>query len=334
MGAVWGVIEGRMSVNEPTARPLDAAPDQWLRRAMPAWALPFVELARFDRPIGAWLLLFPCWFGLGLGALVAVGEARPLPWASIGFYAALFLVGAFIMRGAGCAYNDIIDREFDAKVARTAGRPLPSGRVSVGAAWIYAICLSLIGFVILIQFNTLTIVTAIASLALVAIYPFAKRYTGWPQLILGLVFKWGALVGYTAAVGRFDVVTLVLYVGCVAWTIGYDTIYAHQDARDDPRAGVKSTALTMGARSHLGIAICYGIAWCLWFAATSMAGGSILMATALAAVALHFTWQVATLDTASPKNCLDRFKANKTVGFLFSLGFLIEVFMQSVRFSP
>ncbi|MFM2421676.1 MAG: 4-hydroxybenzoate polyprenyltransferase [Pseudomonadota bacterium] len=323
-----------VTVTDQQNRPLDAAPDQWLRRVLPSWALPFAELARFDRPIGAWLLLLPCWFGLGLGALVKINEGQALPATRIAFYAVLFLLGAFIMRGAGCAYNDIIDRDFDAKVARTRGRPLPSGRVTVTAAWIYAIALSWIGFFILIQFNWLTIITGIASLVLVALYPFAKRFTGWPQLILGFVFKWGALVGYTAAVGRIDLLTLVLYAGCVAWTVGYDTIYAHQDARDDPAAGVRSTALTLAGRSHFGIASLFVITWILWFLASRIAGAGVLMATALAAVALHFTWQVATLDTTDPKNCLARFKSNKTVGFLFTVGFLAEIFAKMTQFAP
>jgi 4-hydroxybenzoate polyprenyltransferase len=314
------------------SRPLDAAPDQWLRRVLPRWALPYAELARFDRPIGAWLLLFPCWFGLGIGALVRSAEGAPLSAATIARYGLLFFLGAFIMRGAGCAYNDIIDRDFDAKVARTRGRPLPSGRVTVMAAWLYAIALSLVGFVILIQFNRLTIVTGIASLALVAVYPFAKRFTGWPQLILGLVFKWGALVGYTAAVGRIDVVTLVLYVGSVAWTIGYDTIYAHQDARDDPSAGVRSTALTMGQHSHRGIGLLYGATTILWWLSAWLAGGRWLVTGALLAVAAHFVWQVQTLDTRSPANCLARFKSNKTVGYLFTLGLLGELLTRAMVF--
>jgi 4-hydroxybenzoate polyprenyltransferase len=307
---------------------------------LPDWALPFAELARFDRPIGAWLLLFPCWWGLGLGilALLAEGPAgQPMhvpPVVIWVFHSVLFFAGAFIMRGAGCAYNDIIDREFDAKVARTAGRPLPSGRVTVAAAWAYAIALSLVGFVILIQFNGITIITGIASLALVALYPFAKRFTGWPQVLLGLVFKWGALVGYTSVMERIDGVVLLFYVGCVLWTVGYDTIYAHQDARDDPKAGVRSTALTMAGSSHLGIGLLYGGAWLLWFGTTRYLGAGILMATALTAVALHFAWQVATLDTADPKNCLARFKSNKTVGFLFAAGFLAEIGLRAVPFGP
>lgn len=326
--------------NSTQVLPLDAAPNHWLRRVLPGWALPFAELARFDRPIGAWLLLFPCWWGLGLGVLVLAGE-RPggaaipnLPLGQWALYCVLFLAGAFIMRGAGCTYNDIIDRKLDAQVARTAGRPLPSGRVSLGAAWAFAITLSLLGFLILIQFNRLTILTGIAALVLVALYPFAKRFTGWPQVVLGLVFKWGALVGYTAVVGRIDASAVAFYLGCVLWTIGYDTIYAHQDTRDDPRAGVRSTALTMGGHSTLGIGLFYAAAWIVWFAVTRYHGAGVLMATALAAVALHFAWQVATLDAADPKNCLRRFKSNKTVGFLFTLGFLVEGALKSVPFGP
>jgi 4-hydroxybenzoate polyprenyltransferase len=320
-------------------RPLDAAPDQWLRRRLPAWALPFAELARFDRPIGAWLLLFPCWWGLGLGVstLLTAGTAtsatygQKWPVATWAIYAALFWAGAFIMRGAGCTYNDIIDRDFDAQVARTAGRPLPSGRVSVGAAWVFAIGLSLLGFVILIQFNWLTIVTGIASLALVALYPFAKRFTGWPQVVLGLVFKWGALVGYTAATGRLDGIAIALYLGCVLWTVGYDTIYAHQDARDDPRAGVRSTALTLGGSSHVGIGLLYAGAWLIWAIVLWVAGTGWPLMVAMVAVAGHFAWQVVTLDTTNPANCLTRFKANRSVGFLLTAGFLGHVALALTR---
>jgi 4-hydroxybenzoate polyprenyltransferase len=306
----------------------DAPAGNWFDRFAPDWALPYGHLARFDRPIGAWLLLFPCWWGQAL-AEVSLGRPYPNVW-----YLLLFLVGAVAMRGAGCTYNDFVDRDLDGRVARTAGRPIPSGRVTPLNALLFAGGLSLLGLLVLLQFNRLTIGLGVLSLMPVALYPFAKRYTHYPQVVLGLTFKWGALVGWTAIMGQLGWPMLLLYLGCILWTVGYDTIYAHQDTEDDALLGVKSTALTFGARSHVWIGGLYVGAWMFWFAAAHVAGAGILTTTALAAIAGQLAWQVATLNTQSPANCLQRFKSNRWVGWLFFIGLVLEMVLFNAFYSP
>lgn len=305
----------------PHARVADAAPTNMFDQIAPRWALPYGHLARFDRPIGAWLLLFPCWWGQAL-AEVKAGHVYPNLW-----YLVLFLIGAFVMRGAGCTHNDIVDREFDKRVARTASRPIPSGRVSVLQALLFAVGLSLVGLAVLVQFNRYTIVLGMSSLLLVAVYPFAKRYTHWAQLVLGLTFKWGALVGWTAITGSLAWPAIVLYVGSVLWTIGYDTIYAHQDKEDDALLDLKSTALLFAEKTHIYVGGFYAVAWICWYAAAYMAGAGIITSTALGMVALHFAWQISTLDISKPGNCLYRFKSNRVVGWIFFLGLVVEMLL-------
>ncbi len=297
----------------------DALPGNWVDRLAPATWLPYLRLARFDRPIGAWLLLFPCWWGQSLAEL-SVGRPYPNLW-----YVALFFIGAFVMRGAGCTYNDIVDRHYDASVARTAARPIPSGQVSVAEAWMFFAILCLVGLLVLIRFNRFTIVLGIASLALVAIYPFMKRFTYWPQLVLGLTFKWGALVGWAAVTGSLSLAAIALYAGSVLWTIGYDTIYAHQDKDDDLAIGLKSTALKFGAATPRWLTVFYAGAIVLWAVAAAMAGGRLVYFLALAFSAVQLTWQVATLDTADPANCLARFRSNQLVGWALFLGAVIDM---------
>src|SRR5688572_7624263 len=263
----------------------DAPPDNWVDRHAPASIQPYLKLARLDRPIGSWLLLFPCWWSLALAEL-SMGRPYPNLW-----YMLLFLVGAFVMRGAGCTWNDIVDRNYDGRVARTAGRPIPSGQVSVVQALLFGVALSLIGLAVLVQFNTFTIWLGIASLALVAIYPFSKRFTFWPQVVLGLTFKWGALVGWAAIYGTLSTTAFVLYAGCVLWTIGYDTIYAHQDKEDDALLGLKSTALRFGEATQNWVAGFYGGAVVLWAIAGFLAGAHLIFFTALALVAIQLAWQ-------------------------------------------
>ncbi len=308
----------------PAGRPTpvrvaDAASDNLFDRLAPELLRPFGRLARFDRPTGAWLLLFPCWWGQMLGE-VQQGRAYPNLW-----YLLLFLLGAFVMRGAGCAYNDYVDRDFDAQVERTRSRPIPSGQVTPLQALLFACILSLIGLLVLIQFNGFTIALGIASLALVAVYPFAKRATNWAQLVLGLTFKWGALVGYAAVTGGLGWPALLLYAGCIAWTIGYDTIYAHQDSRDDAVIGLRSTALRFGENTGVWLAGLYSAAVSLWLVATIAAGAGWPVLVALAAVGLQMVWQVATLDTKSPANCLERFKSNRLVGWIFAIGLVTDL---------
>jgi 4-hydroxybenzoate polyprenyltransferase len=297
----------------------DALPGNWVDRLAPVTWLPYLRLARFDRPIGAWLLLFPCWWGQSLAEL-SVGRPYPNLW-----YVALFFIGAFVMRGAGCTYNDIVDRHYDASVARTAARPIPSGQVSVAEAWMFFAILCLVGLLVLIQFNRFTIVLGIASLALVAIYPFMKRFTYWPQLVLGLTFKWGALVGWAAVTGSLSLAAIALYAGSVLWTIGYDTIYAHQDKDDDLAIGLKSTALKFGAATPRWLTVFYAGAIVLWAVAAAMAGGRLVYFLALAFSAVQLTWQVATLDTAYPANCLARFRSNQLIGWALFLGAVIDM---------
>jgi 4-hydroxybenzoate polyprenyltransferase len=305
----------------------DAARGNWVDTYAPRSWRPYLRLARADRPIGTWLLLFPCWWSLTLG-LIEKGRAGPLAAADLwqgAWYALLFAVGAFVMRGAGCAYNDFVDRDFDAQVARTRSRPIPSGQVTPRAALGFVVALSLVGFVVLIQFNAFTIALGIASLALVAIYPFTKRFTHWPQLVLGLTFNWGALVGWSAVHGSLAVAPFSLYAGCVLWTLFYDTIYAHQDKEDDLSLGLKSTAIRFGpnTKSWLsGIAI--GII-VFWGAAAVLVGAQLLAFAALILIAAHFAWQVTSLDIDDADNCLRRFKANRWIGWLLLLGLLSDL---------
>ena len=296
---------------EPAGTVADARPGNWVDRHAPAATRPYLRLARFDRPIGAWLLLFPCWWSFAL-AEHASGRLWPRPSLLL-----LFLVGAFVMRGAGCTWNDIVDRDYDAGVARTRSRPIPSGQVSAAAAALFGAALSLVGLAVLLQMNWATVGLAAASLVLVAVYPFAKRFTFWPQVVLGLTFKWGALVGWTASRGMLEWPAALLYGGSVLWTIGYDTIYAHQDKADDAALGLKSTALRFGERTKAWVGAFYAGALLLWAAAFAAADvGWIAGGLGLAAAAALLAWQVATLDTEDAANCLSRFKSNRDVGWI------------------
>ena len=297
----------------------DARPDNWVDHFAPAAWRPYLRLVRFDRPIGAWLLLFPCWWGQALAEL-SLGRPYPNPW-----YLALFFAGAFLMRGAGCTYNDIVDKDYDERVARTAARPLPSGQVSVAKAQIFLVLLLIAGLVILFQFNLFTIVLGMSSLILVAIYPFMKRLTDWPQIVLGLAFKWGALVGWSAVAGSLSPPSIALYAGCVLWTIGYDTIYAHQDKEDDQRVGLRSTALRLGAATPRWLVGFYGGAVLLWGVAGAAAGARVAFFLALAVAAAQLAWQAATLKVDDPANCLARFKSNQLVGWLLLGGLVADM---------
>jgi 4-hydroxybenzoate polyprenyltransferase len=309
-------------------RVADATAANWFDQMAPAWARPYGHLARFDRPFGAWLLLFPCWWSQAL-AEVNLGHALPNIWFLI-----LFAIGAFVMRGAGCTHNDIIDREYDKRVARTASRPIPSGQVTVLQAFMFAVALSLVGLLVLLQFNRFTIALGISSLGLVAAYPFAKRYTHWAQLMLGFTFMWGALVGWAAVMGSLSLAPVLVYAGSISWTIGYDTIYAHQDKEDDASLGLKSTALLFGARTHEAVGGFYAGAVVLWLMAVWLAGVSWLVMFALVLVAVHFAWQVVTLDITNPTNCLERIKSNRTVGWLFFLGLIAEMLIVNTAKAP
>jgi 4-hydroxybenzoate polyprenyltransferase len=306
----------------------DALPGNWVERLAPFWALPYLQLGRADRPIGAWLLFWPCAWSLGLASL-AGGRAHVDPWHLL-----LFLVGAFVMRAAGCAWNDIVDRDIDARVERTRSRPIPSGRISVKQALAFGIGCCLAGLAVLLQFNWFAVAVGVASLVPVTIYPFMKRFTYWPQAVLGLTFKWGALMGWAATFGRLDPAALVLYIACIAWTIGYDTIYAHQDKEDDAVLGLKSTALRFGARTPQWLVLFYtlalvGLGFAGWLAG---AGGVSLLALLLAGA--HMAWQVATLDTASPANCLARFRSNHGLGAIVFLGISADMAFRTLQATP
>jgi 4-hydroxybenzoate polyprenyltransferase len=278
----------------------------WIDRGLPARARPYARLARFDRPIGVWLLLLPCWWGVAL--------ATP-GWPDPGLLA-LFLAGALVMRGAGCTLNDIADRDFDRRVARTRDRPIPSGQVSVLQACVFAAALCGLGLLILLQFNPFTVAVGAASLLLVGVYPFAKRITDWPQAVLGLTFNWGALVGWSAVTGTLALPPLLLYAAGVFWTLAYDTIYAHQDKDDDLLVGVKSTALRLGSHTRPWLLVFFAAAVALASAAAWSAGLAWPFAPLMAAAALHFAWQALTVDLDDAHNCLAKFRANRHAGLL------------------
>jgi 4-hydroxybenzoate polyprenyltransferase len=289
----------------------------WVDGLAPQFARPYLRLARLDRPIGSWLLLMPCWWSLGLAGMAT---NVPVSFRNI----VLFFIGAFAMRGAGCTWNDIVDRELDAKVERTRSRPIPSGQVSVTQAAVFLVAQALIGLAVLVQFNGFTIVMGFASLAVVAIYPFMKRITYWPQIVLGLAFSWGALMGWPAVFARLDWAPLILYAGSIAWVIGYDTIYAHQDRDDDALIGIKSTALLFRERTKPMLAGFYTAAVALIGIAGMLAGGGMYFAIGLAAFALHLGSQVATLDIDDPARCLKLFKSNRDAGLILFLALLVD----------
>src|SRR6185503_1206190 len=309
-------------MSDATARVADAT-GNWVDTRAPAWSRPYLRLSRFDRPIGSWLLLMPCWWSAALAAGVA-SDASQLPLAIV-----LFFVGAFVMRGAGCTWNDITDRDLDAKVERTRARPIPAGQVSVTQALIFLVAQALIGLVVLLQFNRFAIFTGIASLLIVAIYPFMKRITWWPQVVLGLAFSWGALMGFAATFGRIDATALVLYLGSIAWVIGYDTIYAHQDAEDDALIGIKSTARLFGARTHRALALFYTLAVILIGVALVLAGARWPAWIGLIAFAAHLVWQTRRLDIGDPALCLRVFKSNRDAGLLLFAGLLVDAVMRA-----
>ncbi|HEY2533273.1 MAG TPA: 4-hydroxybenzoate octaprenyltransferase [Xanthobacteraceae bacterium] len=301
-----------------SAGPVADATGNWVDTFAPAWSRPYLRLARLDRPIGSWLLLLPCWWS---SALAAVAARAPAPSPT---HLLLFFVGAFAMRGAGCTWNDIVDRDLDAAVERTRSRPIPGGQVSVAQAATFLVLQSLVGLAVLMSFNPFTIGLGVASLAIVAVYPFMKRITFWPQIVLGLAFSWGALMGWAAALGRLDAAPFLLYVGSIAWVIGYDTIYAHQDREDDALIGIKSTALLFGQRTKPMLSLFYAIAVLLLGAAGFFAGAGVVFLLGLIAFAAHLAWQIVRLDIANPDNCLALFKSDRDAGLILFAGLLLD----------
>lgn len=288
----------------------DAVPRNWVDRWAPEATRPYLRLARADRPIGVWLLLWPCWWSLALAA-VAKGAIVPNAWHMI-----LFAIGAHAMRGAGCTYNDIVDKDFDAQVARTRSRPIPAGQVTVREAALFMLLLCLVGLIVLLQFNRPTVILGVASLGIVAVYPFTKRITYWPQAVLGLAFSWGALMGWCAEFAALSYPALLLYGATVLWTIGYDTIYAHQDKEDDALLGLKSSALKLGAMTRPALGVIYALTFAGIVAAGLSAGAGWVFIACMVCGAGHLAWQVTTLDISDSTNCLARFRSNRDFGLI------------------
>ena len=313
-----------MAAEPQVLKPSDAVARSWVEEMAPALQ-PYLRLMRLDRPIGTWLLFWPSVFGLAMGAAVQLrgfgGELRDW-WLLI-----VFALGAIVMRGAGCTYNDIVDRDIDAKVARTRGRPIPSGAVSVKRAWQFLLAQLIVGFLILISLNWFAVALGAASLILIAIYPFMKRVTWLPQAWLGLTFNWGALLGFAAVTQHLAPSAYVLYAGCFFWTFGYDTIYALQDMEDDALAGVKSTARLFGAHTPVWVALFYLMAVALILAAGMAAQPSWALAVIMLAVASHFFWQVRRLHVSDPAGALHLFRSNRDAGALIALALLVTTWV-------
>jgi 4-hydroxybenzoate polyprenyltransferase len=291
----------------------DARPASLVLRLSPDFALPFVQLARLDRPIGWQLLLAPCWQATALAGLALY--RGPNLW-----HLALFLVGAIAMRGAGCTYNDILDRKLDAEVERTRNRPLPAGRVTVGAAAAFLVAQALVGLAVLLSFNRFSIWLGVASLGVVGVYPLMKRVTSWPQAALGLAFSWGALMGWSATFASLAWPAVMLYFSAFAWTIGYDTIYALQDARDDAIVGIRSTARLFGPRAQLVVGLFYAASSALALAAIELAGGGVIARIGWLAFSAQLAWQASRIESANPPTALRLFRSNRDAGFLLFAG--------------
>jgi len=290
----------------------DAAAGNWVDRHAPAALRPWLKLGRFDRPAGIWLLMLPGWQGI---ALAAAGKGQwPNPWLLVAFF-----VGAALMRAAGCAFNDIVDRDIDAKVSRTAMRPIPAGLISVKQAWGFVIGCSLVSFLILLCLGWLAIGLGVLSLGLVAAYPFMKRITWWPQAWLGLTFNWGALLGYAAATHALTWPAVLLYASGIFWTLGYDTIYAVQDLEDDALAGVKSSARRLGAAAPRGVLAFYVVCFVLVIAAAWLGDLGPLFLPLAALFAVHLSRQAAALRLDDPAGALALFKSNTHAGFVLFL---------------
>ncbi|MBZ0215894.1 MAG: 4-hydroxybenzoate octaprenyltransferase [Fimbriimonadaceae bacterium] len=299
----------------------DAVEDNWVDRWAPKFTRPYLRLMRADRPIGTWLLLWPGLWSVALASDYA-GYLYPSPW-----YLALFCIGAFVMRGAGCTFNDIVDRDFDNKVARTRSRPIPSGQVTVGQAIVFMIALCLIGALVLLAFNWFAVAVGVASLITVAVYPFMKRVTYWPQLFLGFAFNWGALLGWAAVLQTIAWPAIILYIAGICWTIGYDTIYAHQDKEDDILIGIKSTAIRFGAATKSWLSGFYGAAIFLMTLSGWLAGCGFMFYLAIAGGAAHMIWQITTLDSDDPDQCLLLFRSNRGFGWIIFAGILADTFL-------
>ena len=323
-----------MSTSDQTPEPADQVSDavkgNWVDHTAPAWSRPYLRLSRADRPIGTWLLLIPCWWGLVL-AMLQDGQYR---WGDLWIFVGCAM-SAWLMRGAGCTWNDITDRDFDAQVERTRSRPIPSGQVSARQAAVWMVLQALVAFAILLTFNRNAILLGILSLLPVAVYPFAKRFTWWPQVFLGLAFNWGALLAWTAHSGSLAAPAVILYAAGIAWTLFYDTIYAHQDTEDDALIGVKSTArlfaedtpqwlkrFLVATVSGLGLAL---IAAMVGFNASPLA--LLVALTGPVAMGWHMVWQMRLLKLDDPDRLLMLFRANRDTGLIPLLFFAAALFL-------
>ena len=304
-------------MNHGAGRVADAT-GNWVDSNAPQWLRPYLRLTRLDRPIGWWLLLLPCWWSSALAA-IADGAWGPNPWHLL-----LLLVGAIVMRGAGCTWNDLVDRDIDARVERTRSRPIPSGQVSVPAAAAFLVVQALVGLAVLVQFNRFAIAVGIASLGVVAIYPIMKRITYWPQIFLGLAFSWGALMGWAAARGRLELPAFLLYAGSIAWVVHYDTIYALQDREDDALVGLKSTAILFGAHTRPALALFSAAAVLLIGLAGYTANAGAIFMLGLAAFAAHLCWQIARVAIDDPDSCLRIFRSNRDAGLILFAALLLD----------
>lgn len=307
----------------------DAPSNNWVYRALPRALWPYAQLARWDRPIGWQLLMWPCLWSVALasGAAAAAGQFSAGRFV---FHSFLFIAGAIAMRGAGCTFNDIIDHDIDMEVARTRSRPLPSGRVSRFQAKAFMALQALVGLVILLQFNAFSILLGILSLGLVAIYPFAKRFTDWPQFFLGLAFSWGAIMGWTAEFGTLSLAPVLLYGAAIAWTIGYDTIYAYQDREDDELIGVRSTARRFGDNPRPWLIGLYGLAVVLMLLSFLAAGAGLFAYFGLLVAAGLLIYQILVLNIHDPEQCLALFKFNGVVGMIIFTGLVAALLVRAV----
>ncbi|MDF1608611.1 4-hydroxybenzoate octaprenyltransferase [Hoeflea sp. YIM 152468] len=313
---------------EINARVADAPSGNWVYRVLPRGLWPHAQLARWDRPIGWQLLMWPCFWSAALAANLASSPANiDTVWSPtlMLWHLFLFMAGAIAMRGAGCTWNDLVDYRIDAKVARTRSRPLPSRRISRPAAMAFVAVQALVGLLVLNQFNWFTILLGIASLAVVVIYPFAKRFTDWPQFFLGLAFSWGALMGWAAVFGKLSWPPVLLYIGAIAWTIGYDTIYAHQDKEDDALVGVRSTARLFGPNTKAWLILFYGVFAAMALAAFWLTGVTWPAYAGLVVAVAMLGWQIRVIDIDDADQCLALFKANSRVGLIVFLGLIAAV---------
>lgn len=325
----------------------DALRGSWVHKIIPQSLWPYAQLARWERPIGWQLLMWPCWWSIMLAVLHDVSSVQvsqstltnpalngyiPLIILPLIISLVLFLLGAVLMRGAGCTYNDLTDEDIDIQVARTRSRPLPSGRVSRKKAWLFLGLQLLLGFIILVTFNVFSIWLGAASLITVAIYPFMKRITWWPQLFLGFAFSWGALMGWAVIFEEISPTSLILYLGCIFWVIGYDTIYAHQDREDDALVGVKSTARLFADKSKVVIAALYAVAILLFAVSFALAlpiqnwrFSPAFLGLAIGGV--HMIWQIKSIDIDDGDQCLHLFKSNTHFGLILFLGLAVSVLL-------